>query len=76
MLRDSAGRIIGYTHANNGAAVPVLDQSFTYDNLNRLVSATLGGTAVQYSYDATGNRTAKVIAGTTYPTPSRPPATS
>jgi RHS repeat-associated protein len=67
VLRDNAGRITGYTHANNGVAVPSLDQSFTYDNLNRLVSATLGGSAIQYSYDATGNRTAKVIGGTSYP---------
>jgi YD repeat-containing protein len=38
-----------------------------YDNLNRLISATLGSTAIQYSYDATGNRTTKVISGTSYP---------
>ncbi|WP_411885855.1 Ig-like domain repeat protein [Polaromonas sp. YR568] len=67
ILRDSAGRITGYTHVSNGVAVPALDQSFGYDNLNRLISATLGGTAIQYSYDATGNRTAKVISGTSYP---------
>jgi RHS repeat-associated protein len=65
--RDSAGRITGYTHVSNGTPVPALDQSFGYDNLNRLISATLGSTAVQYSYDATGNRTAKVISGTSYP---------
>jgi RHS repeat-associated protein len=67
VLRDSAGRIVGYTHTSNGNAVPALDQSFGYDNLNRLISATLGSTAIQYSYDATGNRTAKVISGTSYP---------
>jgi RHS repeat-associated protein len=67
ILRDSAGRITGYTHVSNGAAVPALDQSFGYDNLNRLISATLGSTAIQYSYDATGNRTAKIISGTSYP---------
>jgi RHS repeat-associated protein len=67
ILRDSAGRITGYTHTSNGSLVPALDQSFGYDNLNRLISATLGGTAIQYSYDATGNRTAKVISGTSYP---------
>jgi len=66
VLRDSAGRITGYTHTSNGAPVPALDQSFAYDNLNRLTSATPGGSAVQYSYDATGNRTAKVISGTSY----------
>jgi YD repeat-containing protein len=40
--RDSAGRIIGYMHVSNGVPVPALDQSFAYDNLNRLISATLG----------------------------------
>jgi RHS repeat-associated protein len=67
IVRDSAGRITGYTHVSNGNPVPALDQSFGYDNLNRLVSATLGSTAIQYSYDATGNRTTKVISGTSYP---------
>jgi RHS repeat-associated protein len=67
ILRDSAGRITGYTHTSNGTPVPALDQSFAYDNLNRLISATLGSTAIQYSYDATGNRTAKVVSGTGYP---------
>jgi RHS repeat-associated protein len=67
ILRDTAGRITGYAHVSNGAPVPALDQSFGYDNLNRLISATLGSTAIQYSYDATGNRTAKVISGTSYP---------
>uniref|UniRef100_UPI00398C235C RHS repeat-associated core domain-containing protein n=1 Tax=Polaromonas sp. YR568 TaxID=1855301 RepID=UPI00398C235C len=67
IVRDSAGRITGYTHTSNGSSVPTLDQSFAYDNLNRLISATLGSTAIQYSYDATGNRTAKVVSGTSYP---------
>jgi RHS repeat-associated protein len=67
ILRDTAGRITGYTHTSNGTPVPALDQSFGYDNLNRLISATLGSSAIQYSYDATGNRTAKVIGGTSYP---------
>ncbi|SDO23404.1 Ig-like domain repeat protein [Polaromonas sp. JS666] len=67
VVRDTAGRITGYTHVGNGSPVPALDQSFGYDNLNRLISATLGSTAIQYSYDATGNRTAKVISGTSYP---------
>ncbi|MFS2036974.1 Ig-like domain repeat protein [Polaromonas sp. CT11-55] len=67
VIRDTAGRITGYTHTSNGSPVPALDQSFGYDNLNRLISATLGATSIQYSYDATGNRTAKVISGTSYP---------
>jgi RHS repeat-associated protein len=65
--RDSAGRITGYTHVSNGAPVPTLDQGFGYDNLDRLTSATLSSTGMQYSYDATGNRTAKAIGATSYP---------
>ena len=66
VLRDSAGRITAYIHTSNGNPVPALDQAFAYDNLNRLTSATLGSSAIQYSYDATGNRTAKAEAGTSY----------
>ncbi len=67
LTRDSAGRITAYTHTSNGTPVPSLDQSFAYDNLNRMVSASLGTSTIQYSYDATGNRTAKAISGTSYP---------
>lgn len=66
IVRDNAGRITGYTHTNNGASVPALDQSFSYDNLNRMLSTTLGGVTSSYSFDATGNRTTKVVGGTTY----------
>ncbi|WP_341922299.1 Ig-like domain repeat protein [Polaromonas sp. YR568] len=66
VTRDAAGRITGYSHTNNGVAQTSLDQGFGYDNLNRLLNASLGGTSTQYSYDATGNRTSKTIAGTTY----------
>jgi RHS repeat-associated protein len=62
VVRDGAGRITGYSHST--AAVP--NQSFGYDNLNRLTNATLGTTTTQYSYDATGNRTSKTIGSTTY----------
>ncbi len=65
--RDSAGRITGYTHVSNGTPVPALDQGFGYDNLNRLTNATQSGTAIQYSYDATGNRTAKAVGSVSYP---------
>ncbi|HEX7888629.1 MAG TPA: RHS repeat-associated core domain-containing protein [Ramlibacter sp.] len=64
--RNAAGRITGYTHTNNGAAVPSLDQVFTYDNLNRLITATIGSASYAYSYDETGNRTSKTIGGNTY----------
>jgi len=66
VTRDAAGRITGYSHTNNGTAQTSLEQGFGYDNLNRLLNASLGGSSTQYSYDATGNRTSKAIAGTTY----------
>jgi RHS repeat-associated protein len=65
--RDSAGRITGYSHTNSAVAQASLDQSFGYDNLNRLLSATQNATGTLYSYDANGNRTSKVIGGVTYP---------
>lgn len=64
--RDAAGRITGYTHTNNGAPVASLAQSFGYDNLNRLTSATLDASGILYTYDATGNRTSRTVGGTTY----------
>jgi RHS repeat-associated protein len=67
VIRDSAGRITGYTHTSNGSPVSALDQGFGYDDLNRLTNATQSGTAIQYSYDATGNRTAKAVGGSNYP---------
>jgi len=66
VARDAAGRITGYSHTNNGTAQTSLNQGFGYDNLNRLLSASLAGSSTQYSYDETGNRTSKTIAGTTY----------
>ncbi|WP_167773009.1 RHS repeat-associated core domain-containing protein [Ramlibacter humi] len=66
LQRDAAGRILGFTHTSNGQPLVALDQSFTYDDLDRLVSAVQGSTATQYSYDSTGNRTARTIAGVRY----------
>lgn len=64
--RDSAGRIVGYTTTSNGVAVPAMNQAFAYDNLGRLVASSIGSTSTQYNYDASGNRTSKVINGVTY----------
>jgi RHS repeat-associated protein len=66
ITRDAAGRITGYSHTNNGIAVTGLAQTFGYDDLDRLTAASQGTSSTQYSYDATGNRTAKTIAGSTY----------
>jgi len=38
--------------------------TYEYDNLNRLIKTTYGnGAVVQYTYDAVGNRTAKIVNG-------------
>ena len=63
---DGAGHIMAYSHTNNGAPAISLNQSFAYDDLTRLVSASLGSSSIQYSYDLNGNRTSKVISGTAY----------
>ena len=56
---DDADRISRYTHydAVTAQPVPSYDQSFSYDELNRLTNAV--GTSVwAYAYDANGNRIA------------------
>ncbi|HRH38017.1 MAG TPA: RHS repeat-associated core domain-containing protein [Flavobacteriales bacterium] len=64
--RDAAGRITGFTHTNNGSAVTSLNQTFGYDELNRLVQVTQATGTTTYTYDANGNRTAITVNGTTY----------
>ncbi|TFY97100.1 Ig-like domain repeat protein [Ramlibacter humi] len=66
LTRDAGGRITGYTHTNSGGAQSGLDQGFAYDNLDRLVSATIGGSTTAYTYDENGNRTSKTVGSTTY----------
>lgn len=66
LTRDPAGRITAYSHTNNGSAVTSLDQSFAYDSLNRLTAHTQASGTTAYTYDATGNRTAKTVGGTPY----------
>ena len=64
--RDAAGRITGYSHTNSGSPTLSLDQSFAYDDLNRLTTVTQATGSTGYSYDASGNRTIKTIGGTAY----------
>ncbi len=60
---DAAGRIVGYSHTTPAN----WDQVFSYDGLDRLVSANLtGGNNYAYAYDPTGNRTQTTINGTPY----------
>lgn len=55
---DEADRIAKFTHyiASTGQAAPSYDQSFGYDELNRLTTVS-GATNWSYSYDPNGNRT-------------------
>lgn len=67
LVYDDAGRIVGYTHTRSGVAQSQFDQSFVYDDLNQVVGNTHAATSYGYSYDATGNRTMRVVAGSSYP---------
>ncbi|ATQ79253.1 type IV secretion protein Rhs (plasmid) [Massilia violaceinigra] len=55
---DAASRIKGYTHTGTGTAPSPasLNQTFGYDELNRLTSYNGNGTSQTYAYDASGNR--------------------
>jgi YD repeat-containing protein len=55
---DAADRISAYTHYTlAGAAQPVLDQSFGYDELGRLTTITTATASWTIGYDASGTRT-------------------
>jgi YD repeat-containing protein len=68
---DPASRITAYIHSdasgnlNNMVAVAA-NQSFAFDNLNRITSYSPAGTDLQYTYDASGNRTSLTVGTTTY----------
>jgi len=59
---DDADRVSRYTHYTAATAqpAPAYDQSFGYDDLDRLISVT-GSTNWSYGYDANGNRTASSV---------------
>ncbi len=57
---DDAGRITAVTHYPNAAA----NQSYGYDNLDRLIQSIDSSTARGFSYDLSGNRTQAVVGGT------------
>lgn len=58
---DSKSRISGFTHTASA-----LDQTFSYDNLDRLAGWTAFGTGQQFSYDLNGNRTGVTIGASNY----------
>jgi RHS repeat-associated protein len=66
VIYDPADRIVRYTHWNaaSGSAVPVLDQSFGYDELGRLIGIATSQGNWTLSYDDNGNRFAVTTNGT------------
>jgi len=69
---DPSSRITGYSHADasgstSSAIATAANQSFGYDNLDRLTSYVSSTTSQGYSYDLTGNRTQLNLGGSTFP---------
>jgi RHS repeat-associated protein len=58
---DDAGRITGMTHF----PATTNNQTYGYDNLDRLTQVALGGGSRSYTYDLTGNRTSATVNGLT-----------
>ena len=63
---DNGYGVLGFTHSRAGTPQPALDQGFAYDALDRLVDASVAGNHSGYGYDATGNRSTRVVGSTTY----------
>ncbi len=66
---DAAGRIISATHTGTGvgAFAPVnFNQSYGYDDLNRLTGFSGSVPTQSYQYDANGNRTGTTIGAASY----------
>ena len=59
---DDASRIVAFTKPNAQA-----DQSFVYDNLNRLSNWSTADSNQSFLYDAVGNRISHTIGASTYP---------
>lgn len=64
---DAASRITTTVHSGTGTPAPAnLDQSYVYDNLDRLTGFTTAGTSQTFGYDASGNRTQAIFGATNY----------
>lgn len=59
---DDASRIVAFRHANASQ-----DQTFLYDNLDRLVNWTATHGNRSFSYDTVGNRLSETIGASTFP---------
>lgn len=54
---DNAGRITSYTHTDGANhPLPIWDQGFGHDGLDRITQATGNASSYGYDYDASGNR--------------------
>ncbi|MDB0568778.1 RHS repeat-associated core domain-containing protein [Ralstonia solanacearum] len=68
---DAASRITAYTHADTSGSTgsstaTAANQTFGYDDQDRLISYLPGSSSQSYSYDANGNRTGQTIGGSSY----------
>ncbi|MDB0524746.1 RHS repeat-associated core domain-containing protein, partial [Ralstonia solanacearum] len=68
---DAASRITAYTHADTSGSTgsstsTAANQTFGYDDQDRLISYLPANSSQSYSYDANGNRTGQTIGGSSY----------
>ncbi|MHA6897262.1 RHS repeat-associated core domain-containing protein [Ralstonia pseudosolanacearum] len=64
---DAASRITAYMHTDtNGVATLDANQTFGYDDQDRLISYLPATSSQSYSYDANGNRSGQTIGGSSY----------
>ncbi|MDO3520323.1 RHS repeat-associated core domain-containing protein [Ralstonia pseudosolanacearum] len=68
---DAASRISAYTHTDTSGSTgsstaTAANQTFGYDDQDRLISYLPTNSSQSYSYDANGNRTGQTIGGATY----------
>ncbi|WP_230585659.1 RHS repeat domain-containing protein [Ralstonia solanacearum] len=64
---DAASRITAYTHTDtSGSTATAANQTFGYDDQDRLTSYLPANSSQSYSYDANGNRTGQTIGGASY----------
>ncbi|MHA6912431.1 RHS repeat-associated core domain-containing protein [Ralstonia pseudosolanacearum] len=68
---DAASRISAYTHTDTSGSTgsstaTAANQTFGYDDQDRLISYLPANSSQSYSYDANGNRTGQTIGGSTY----------
>ncbi|WP_254706841.1 RHS repeat-associated core domain-containing protein [Ralstonia pseudosolanacearum] len=68
---DAASRITAYTHTDTSGSTgsstaTAANQTFGYDDQDRLISYLPANSSQSYSYDANGNRTGQTIGGASY----------